>query len=426
MSDIMIVGGGFAAVWTAAAAARRRREAGLRPAELSITLVAPNDHLVIRPRLYEPHPERMQVPLDRFLGPIEVEHVRATVEDVDVPRGQVTVLDGNGNRRARRFGRLVVAAGSRLVRPPAIPGADRLHDVDTLPAAVALDEHLHTLPALGPVEGRYTAVVVGAGFVGLELATELVGRLRAIAEPEGAADEVRVVLVERAGVVGPELGPTVRPVLEDALDSVGVQRLLGTSVAAVEDAAVRLTDGTRIPAATVVWTAGMRAAAITERVPGPRDGLGRLEVNRHMRVLGLPEEDGGAPVFAAGDTASVEVGPGHRALQSCQYAHQMGKHAGHNAVADLLGEQLVEFRPDPYVTCVDLGAAGAVYTEGFDRAVAATGEVGKGIKQTVNQELIYPPLDDAAVILQSADHLGESRPPKPAQRAVAGSATEAG
>lgn len=49
-------------------------------------------------------------------------------------------------------------------------------------------------------------MVVGSGFTGLEVSTELVGRLRAIAEPHGAVDEVRVVLIERADTIGPELG----------------------------------------------------------------------------------------------------------------------------------------------------------------------------------------------------------------------------
>jgi NADH dehydrogenase len=413
MSDILIVGSGFAAVWTAAAAARRRYEAGVQPDALSITLVAPGDDMVIRPRLYEPRPGEMRVPLRRVLEPIDVRHMRASVEAVDVERSHVLAVDGAGAELEESFGRLVVAAGSRLVRRSGFPGADYLHDIDTLPAAVALDEHLHELPSRALAEGRYTVVVIGAGFVGLELATELVARLRAIAEPEGAADQVRVVLVEREPAVGPELGTGPRAAIEQALDELGVEQWLNTTVSGIDEAAVHLSNGAVIPAQTAVWTAGMQASPITQRVPAPRDALGRLEVDRHMRVIGLHT------VFAAGDTASIEVAPDHRALQACQYAHQMGKHAGHNAASDLLGLPLVEFGPDPYVTCVDLGGAGAVYTEGFERSVRATGDAAKKIKRTINRKLIYPTLDDAAEILQRADYLAESRPPRPAEQATA-------
>ncbi|MGW0082189.1 FAD-dependent oxidoreductase [Streptomyces sp. NPDC003393] len=98
----------------------------------------------------------------------------------------------------------VLATGSRLLRPR-LPGSEHLFDVDTLPAAARLDHHLRRLPQV-PSEGRYTAVLVGAGFTGLEIATALVDRLRAVAEPHGAAEDVRVVLVDRADVLGPELG----------------------------------------------------------------------------------------------------------------------------------------------------------------------------------------------------------------------------
>jgi NADH:ubiquinone reductase (H+-translocating) len=400
-SDILVVGGGFAALWTAAAAALRRAELD---AELSISLIAPNRDMVVRPRLYEPRPSEMRVPIDRFLEPIGVEHLRATVEAIDVHQREVAAVCNDGTRFHTRYGRVVVAAGSRLVRNDDLPGAVHMHDIDTLPAAVALDQHLHSLPARPKSRGRYTAVVIGAGFVGLELATELVTRLQLIAAPHCGARDVRVVLVERAPVVGPELGPGPRAAIEDALDELGIEVRLETTVTALDDSVVRLSDGTVIPAQTVVWAAGMQASPITRSVPGHRDALGRLEVDRFFRVIGV---DG---AFAAGDTASIEVAPGQRALQACQYAHQMGKHAGHNAVCDLLDLPLVEFMPEPYVTCVDLGAAGAVYTEGFERRVRATGSSGKRIKRHINQELIYPPLDDAVEILRRADHLAARHP----------------
>ena len=69
MPEIVVAGGGFAAVWTAAAAARRRFEAGLAPGDMPITLVAPDEDMVIRPRLYEQHLDDLQVPLRRGLEP---------------------------------------------------------------------------------------------------------------------------------------------------------------------------------------------------------------------------------------------------------------------------------------------------------------------------------------------------------------------
>src|SRR4051794_34719947 len=112
MHDVLIVGGGFAGVWSAAAAARVRKKEG---SDFSITLVAPGDDLVIRPRLYEPDPHLMRVPLARLLEPAGIAHMRATVVGVDTLRRRVTVVAGDGERTVD-YERLVLATGSGLVR----------------------------------------------------------------------------------------------------------------------------------------------------------------------------------------------------------------------------------------------------------------------------------------------------------------------
>src|SRR5919197_3307767 len=271
MSDVLIVGGGFAGVCGAAAAARVSALAG---GDLSITLVSPGDDLVIRPRLYEPDPDRMRVPLDRVLEPIGVRRVVATATAIDPNSHTVTALDRDGRTRELGFERLVLATGSHLQRPD-LPGAHHLHDVDTVETADGLERHLAGLGS-----GPRTAVVVGAGFTGLEVATELVSRLGA-----GA----RVVVVEREEVVGPELGPGPRPVIEEALDRLGVEVRLGQTVEEVTAEGVRLGTGEELPARTVVWTAGMHASPLTADVPGRRDGLGRLHVDEYLRVPESPD-----------------------------------------------------------------------------------------------------------------------------------------
>lgn len=407
MSDVLVIGGGFAGVWSAAAAARMREEAG---GDLSITLIAPGDDLVIRPRLYEANPQAMRVPLERILSPVGVRRVAGVVTGIDAARRTVTAVACDGETMTLDYRRLVLAAGSG-VRRPELPGAEHLHNVDTLAGAVALDSHLRRLP--GPLHrqqgvpdgpGRFTAVVVGAGFTGLEVATELVGRLRErAAEANGRAERVRVVLVERAAVVGPDLGPGPRPVITAALAELGVEVRLGQTLASVGPTSVRFSDGTELATHTVVWTAGVQATTLSRQVPGQRDHLGRLHVDEHLRIPEAPE------VFAAGDTAAAAVEPGHLVMPSCQHAIPLGKHAGRNAAADLLDAAPEAFRPAPYVTCLDLGPAGAVFTTGFERTVQMTGPQAKQRKRITNQQWIYPPLDDPAEILRVADHRVSAR-----------------
>ncbi|MFE5812302.1 NAD(P)/FAD-dependent oxidoreductase [Streptomyces sp. NPDC056479] len=394
MKDVLIIGGGFAGVWSAAGAVRAAREAGGGD-DVRVTLVSAGDDLVIRPRLYEDAPEGMRVPLDRVLGPIGVRRVQATVTGIDTEAHTVRAVRPTGEELALSYDKLVLATGSQLVRPQ-FPGAQDVFDVDTLPAAAALDSHLRRLPERESTPGRYTAVVVGAGFTGLELATALGERLHGIAAGEGAAEDVRVLLVDLADVVGPELGAVPRPAILGAIDELKIERRLGRTVASVTSEDVTLSDGEVIPAATVVWTAGMAASPLTAQIPAERDRLGRLSVDEYLQVVGVPD------VYAAGDTALATAEAGHSTTQSCQHALPMGKFAGHNVAAELFGKALLPFTPDPYVTCLDLGPAGALYTEGWEREIALSGEEAKTLKQQINAVWIYPPVDDAEELLAQA------------------------
>jgi NADH:ubiquinone reductase (H+-translocating) len=376
VAHVVIIGGGFAGVWSAAGAALAR---GDDAAELRITLIAPDGQLVLRPRLYEPEPELATVELGRILGPIGVRHLRARVSTIDTGRRRVA-LSGDGGEEGEEiaYDRLVLAAGSSLVRPEGLPGAERLYDIDTLDGARRLTDRLRDR------EG-YSAVVVGAGFVGLEAATAL-------------ADRGRVLLVDRAPVVGDQLGPGPRAEIEVALDNLGIARRLGTTVTEVGDGYAVLSDGDRVEADAVVWCVGMRASELTRQIPDELDHLGRVPVDRWLRARAVPG------VYVAGDTAAAAFDAEHTVMQACQHASPLGKVAGYNAAAGLLGLPPRDFTPGPYVTCLDLGGAGAVFTRGWDRRVMASGAEGKEVKMRINQH-IHPPVDDAAEILAAADRV---------------------
>jgi NADH:ubiquinone reductase (H+-translocating) len=395
MLNILVLGGGFAGVWSAASAVRAARESGVPASELRVTLVSDGDDMVIRPRLYERDPAQMRVSLDRVLGPIGVDRVAATVIGIDTSARTVEALSSEGQTIALPYDRLVLATGSRVLQPN-VPGTRFLFDVDTIAAADTLERHLSKLADQPDRDGIFSAVVIGAGFTGLEVATELAGRLSELAGSDPRRE--RVVLVDRSQNVGQQLGDGPRPQIIAALDELGVVVRLGTTVAEVTESHVRLSDGEVIAASTTVWTAGMLASPLTEEVPGERDPLGRLIVDEYLRVPTAPD------VYAAGDTAAAVAEDGHFVMQSCQHAVPLGKFAGYNAAADLLGLPQAPFATNPYATCLDLGAAGAVATNGWQREVQMTGEEAKALKRQINAEWIYPPLDDAEAILHLADH----------------------
>ena len=380
MARIVVLGAGFAGLWAAIGAARKRDETGAN-SDIEIRVVDRNPYHNIRVRNYEVDLSEVALPLSQLLDPVGVTHCIGEVEAVDPARRQISLVTSNGEETLS-YDRLVLALGSEVMRPNSPGLAAHAFDVDTYAAALRLEDHLISLGRSAPSPGRSTIVVVGAGFTGIEVAAELPDRLvRA-----GITGRRRIILVDPNPDVGATIGAQARPVIETALSSLDVETRLGVRVASIEAAGVRLSSGELIATQTVIWCAGLRASRLAENFPGARDRLGRLLVDPFMRVADLPG------VFAAGDVASSVVDGLHPTVMSCQFARPMGRFAGHNVVADLVGQPMLPLRIDWYVTVLDLGEWGALYTEGWDREVRTTGQAAKATKQTINRKRIYPPL----------------------------------
>ncbi|KAL4954535.1 hypothetical protein BDW69DRAFT_205158 [Aspergillus filifer] len=389
MPNIVIIGTGFAGVWSALSA---KRLINLHNAQdtIAVTVISPDAQLVMRPRLYEANAKDMKTSVTDLFHDAGIKFVQGTVSTVN-PSNKTVSLD---NGETVPYDHLVLAAGSRLRRPP-IPGlAEHALSIDTLADASAFERHLSTLVTRPFTAARDTAVVVGGGFTGIELAAELPTRLR---KAIGQDQNIRVVVVEQASEIGPELGPGPRPVILEALQTSGVDLKLGARLAGIDAEGVTLSTGERIPSSTVLWTAGVEASPLAAQIPGDKDKLGRLIVDSFLRA---PENQ---DIIVTGDAASASTDDnGHSALMSCQHAIPMGRFAGYNAAAGLLGLELKKYKQEYYGTCLDLGEWGAVVSEGWDRKVMYSGAEGKKIKQWVNGTVIYPPVD-AEEALEKAD-----------------------
>lgn len=387
---IIIVGTGFAGLWSALAAVRRLELEGTSRDFVEVAVVSPEPVLTIRPRLYEAEPETMAAPLAKLFEDTGVRHIQGRIEAIRPGAYEVDIVAPDGVRTVLRFDRLILAAGSTLFQPD-IPGLREFaFNADQRDAAAALDAHLHQLARQPQSPARDTVVVAGGGFTGIEMAAELPSRMRGIL---GDGANIRVVIVERADVIGPDLGEGPRPVIDEALAKLGVEYLLGAAVSAIDATGVTTATGERIESATVIWTAGVRANPLTAQIPGDRDDLGRIQVDRDLRAPAAPN------IFVTGDAAVAATdNDGHHTLMSCQHAMMMGRSSGDNAAADLLGLPLRPYSQPAYVTCLDLGPWGAVVTKGWDREVWLTGADAKAMKGQINGVLIYPPADrDAAL-----------------------------
>jgi NADH dehydrogenase len=385
MTDsIVIAGGGFAGFWAALAA---RRVAGERAV---VTMVSREPVLQMRPRLYEAHPETLGVDLVPLLREAGVGFVQGEAVGIDVAGRAVELV--NGERLS--YSRLVVATGSVMRRPPVI-GAESAFSIDTQAEAIAFDRRLSEIAWAA---SHPTIAIVGAGFTGIELALEMRDRL-AVHGGEAVAERATITLIDRADVVGPELGAGPRAEIEAALAAARVELRLGATVATLAANQVTFADGAVLAVDAVVLTTGMAAAPFAGQVPGERDRMGRLIVDRSLRAPAAPE------IFVTGDAAAADTGDGHLTLQSCQHALQLGRFAGENAARDLLGIETVPYTQLRYVTCLDLGRAGAVFTDGWDREVRQTGCDAKARKRRINTVVIYPPANATAETLLELSRL---------------------
>ncbi|MGV8918003.1 MAG: NAD(P)/FAD-dependent oxidoreductase [Pseudomonas sp.] len=390
--QILIIGAGFGGLWSALSATRLLDMHGR--SDVAVTVLAPQAELRVRPRFYEANAAQLKAPLGELFKAVGVEFVQGAVDQINVTGKRVEYTTAQGEKAVRNYDKLVLATGSRVARP-AMAGVEHAFDVDEIEEAVRLEEHVHALKDLPLSKARNTVVVAGGGFTGIETATEMPARLRAVL---GQDADVNVIVVDRGEKVGAAMGNEISESIVAACTELGVEWRVNASVASVDTDGVTLEDGQRIEAKTVIWTTGVRASSLTEQIPGERDRAGRLHVDGNLKVIGQDD------IFATGDVAyaaSDEVG--NFALMTCQHAIVLGRHAGNNVAAQILGVEPVTYSQPKYVTCLDLGAWGAVYTEGWDRQVKLIKEEAKQLKTQINTVWIYPPVANRDVALAAAD-----------------------
>jgi NADPH-dependent 2,4-dienoyl-CoA reductase/sulfur reductase-like enzyme/rhodanese-related sulfurtransferase len=190
--------------------------------------------------------------------------VNCEVTAVDRARHLVTARSvATGEESFVRYDKLVLSMGAAPVRPP-IPGYDRVRTLRTVEDAALLASDVVVAPS--------TAVVIGAGFIGLEMAENLVGQ------------GIHVTIVEATPQVLPPLDPEMAILVADELLAHGVQLRTAATVASVADTSVTLADGQVLPADLVVGAIGVRPdvqlAEAAGLELGPSGGIAVNEANQ--------------------------------------------------------------------------------------------------------------------------------------------------
>ena len=241
--------------------------------------------------------------------------MRTEVEEIDLAAGRVAAYDLAAGRSYREgFDSLVIATGAVPVRPP-LPGADAagVFGVQTLDDGAAL------LADLDRAQPR-RAVVVGGGYIGVEMAEALVRRGVAVTVVDQAAQPMTTL--------DPDMGATVHRVMED----LGIDVRTDTTVIGFETGSDRrirsvVTADGSIPADVVVLGLGVRPDTALGQsaglLLGDHDGL---RTNLQMQVLGHDN------VWAGGDCVEVLnlVSGQYQHVPLGTHANKQGRVIGHN------------------------------------------------------------------------------------------------
>ncbi len=359
----MIAGGGFGGFYAARALERRLPANSAR-----VTLVNEANFMLYTPLL----PGAAGATLDpRHV----VVSLRAQLRHTDLLVGKVTGGDPARSTLAVRridgesieleYDQLIVALGS-VSRTLPIPGlAEHAIGFKSLSDATALRNRvLSCMDIAESLEdpdrrAEYLGFVfVGAGYAGVEGLAELQDFAAQALElyPRCRAQGMRWVLVEAKDRIMQEVPRSLSEFAARELRARGIEVRTETTIAALTERDATLSGGERIPARTVVWTAGVKPSPAVEKLGLPADRGGRVTVDRTMRVAGFEH------VWAIGDCAAVPdpARTGQPCPPTAQHAIRQGRLVARNVAATLGNGRVRPFRYRTKGVVAELGDHEAV------------------------------------------------------------------
>src|SRR5882724_4073265 len=346
-TKILILGGGFGGLYTAL---ELEKQVGDDP-NIEITLVNRQNFFLFTPMLHEVSASDLDIPT--IVNPIRKLLKRTNffdgeVTSIDLNNKRVTVSHGIDASHAHElsYDHLVLALGS-VTNFYDIPGLEeQALTMKSLADAVHLRNRLieqleeadfecSTIPP----EQLLTFVVAGGGFAGVETIAAVNDFLRDALKfyPNLNESMLRIVLVEHGSMILPELGPELGRYAQEKLEERKIEFRLGTKVTGLSERRVKLSNGTILPARTLIWTAGTAPCPMLKPLACKKE-RGRIEVNEFLEVSGYPG------VWALGDCASVpDKKTGRPYPPTAQHALRQGKILGRNIAAAIKGEAKTPF-----------------------------------------------------------------------------------
>jgi NADH:ubiquinone reductase (H+-translocating) len=342
---IVIAGGGFAGLY----AAKHLDGMLARRTDIEVSLISRENFILFTPMLHEVaagdlSPGDIVNPLRRILRRVNV--VQAEIHAIEPTKKIVRCLGGLRDVELEiEFDHLLLALGAETnffdipgVRDWAVTMKNLADAALLRNRMVALLEEASLCKDEVSRRELLTFVTAGGGFSGAETIGAINDFLRETARfyPAIKEEMIRTVLVHAGEHLLPELGEELGRYADDKLRKRGVQVINGARVASYDGSVVELSNGTAVPAATLVWTAGAKPSAVIEALPCEKQ-RGRLLVNECLAVAGIPG------LWAVGDCAAVPDGAGGFYPPTAQHGMREAVAAAKNIARAVVGEPLKPF-----------------------------------------------------------------------------------
>lgn len=352
---VVVVGAGFGGLQAA------RKLASL---PMRVTIVDRKNHHTFQPLLYQVatagiSPGEIAAPIRWILrGRRNVEVLLGEVVSFDLARRMVKLPD-----LEIPYDYLIVAAGARHSYfghdewEPLAPGLKTVEDALEIRRRVLLAFELAERQTLaGEPEPPLNFVIVGAGPTGVELAGTLAEIARQVLKHEFASIDpkrTRIILLEGGPRILPAYAPDLSQSAVRQLEKLGVEVRSSALVTRIEPGVVWV-GGERIPAAVVLWAAGVAASELGKQLDAPLDRAGRVMVSRDLSLPGHSE------VFVIGDLASLKDEEGNLLPGVAPVAMQEGRAVAKNIARDLDHAPRKDFHYVDKGSLATIGRAAAV------------------------------------------------------------------
>jgi NADH dehydrogenase len=344
----VIAGGGFAGLY----AAKYLDKHLARRSDIEVTLIARENFILFTPMLHEVaagdlSPGDIVNPLRRILRHVNV--IDADVQHVDVGARKIRCAHGIDHTEIEfEFDHLLFALGSETnffdnagIRDWAVT-MKSLSDASLLRnRMVAFLEEASVERDAAARRQWLTFVIAGGGFAGAETAGAVNDFVRDTAELyRGVGDEeIRVVVIHPGDYLLPELGEELGRYAERKMRERKVEVIKGARVASYDGWVVTLNNGMSIPAATMIWTAGVKPSPVVAALSCAKE-KGRIVANKYLQVPEL------AGLWTAGDCAAVpdSYEAGKFFPPTAQHGMREAIVAAKNIERAILGRPLKPFR----------------------------------------------------------------------------------